>query len=212
MAGPSETTRVPEPRRGTASGLPAWLGTLTLWVGGALALALVVLLGVAVLPGWWDDLVGSVVQGVDGRGIVLGLVLGAVFTLLPLGVAALAMRSGLTVRARVALVVVALLLLLPTVLTLATAAGSSDARHVLAIEAPGLRGATVVGVVVALVLVAALLGARAFTRRRRRALATAQELAVALGRERAAAGETTAAAEPQPSAETAPTEDPDRAS
>lgn len=211
MAGPSETTRVPEPRRGTASGLPAWLGTLTLWVGGALALALVVLLGVAVLPGWWADLVGSVVQGVDGRGIVLGLVLGAVFTLLPLGVAALAMRSGLTVRARVALVVVALLLLLPTVLTLATAAGSSDARHVLAIEAPGLRGATVVGVVVALVLVAALLGARAFTRRRR-ALATAQELAVALGRERAAAGETTAAAEPQPSAETAPTEDPDRAS
>lgn len=170
----------------TAAGPPRWLGNLALWVGGALALVVLVLLAVAVLPGWWAELVGGWVLGVQSRGVWLGLLLGALFTILPIGVALLAMRRPLTPGARLALVVIALLLLLPNVLTIAIAAGRSDARHVLAIQAPGLVGATVAAIVVVVVLAVAVIGIRTRSRRTRRKLDEARVRAIEVGRERAA--------------------------
>lgn len=187
--GPAAEGTRSEPARAEpapAYALPGWLRTTTLWVGGALAIVVVAALGVAVLPGWWASLVGSWVLGISSRGIWLGLGVGALFTLLPIAVAVLAARSGLG-RARAALVAIAILLLLPNVLTLAVSLARSDAHWVLVIEAPGFGGATIAGVVLVLVAVAATALVRRWTRQRSRALEAAHQRAVTLTRERAAA-------------------------
>lgn len=187
--GPAAEGTRSEPARAEpapAYALPGWLRTTTLWVGGALAIVVVAALGIAVLPGWWASLVGGWVLGVSSRGIWLGLGVGALFTLLPIAVAVIAARSGLSARARAALVAIAILLLLPNVLTLAVSLARSDAHWVLVIEAPGFRGATIAGVAIVLVAVAAMALVRRWTRQRSRALEAAHERAVTLTRERAA--------------------------
>ncbi|GAB2600484.1 hypothetical protein [Pseudactinotalea suaedae] len=187
--------RAPRAER-NSSAPPAWLHNVAVWVGAGLAVVVLVVLGVAVLPGWWATQVGSWVQGVPGRGVPLGLEIGAVFTLLPLGVGLLAFRSGLTSKVRIALIVIALLLLLPNVLTIAIALGSSDARSVLAIAAPGFRGATVVGVALVVLVLAAVLVIRRRSRHTRHTIEEAGERAKRLAHERAQSQQS--GAEPQP--------------
>ena len=165
---------------------PAWLRSVALWVGAALAVVLLVVLGVAVLPSWWASLIGGWVDGVQSRGILLGLVLGVVFTVLPLGLFLLALRSGLGSRVRIGLVVGALLLLLPSVLTMAISLGSSDARSVLVIEGPGFRGATLAGIGLTVLAIAAVLLGRSRSRRTHRRVAEAQSRAQQHTREVAA--------------------------
>lgn len=174
-----------KPRSGSgASAPPAWLRNVAVWVGAGLAIVVLAVLGVAVLPGWWASLVGGWVQGVFGRGVPIGLGVGALFMLLPLAVGALALRTGLTSKTRVTLIVVALLLLLPNVLTIAIALGNSDARSVLAIAAPGFRGATAVGIGLVVLAVVAALVIRRRSRRTRHAIEEAREKAKQLSRER----------------------------
>lgn len=173
------------PRSRGGSAPPAWLRDLTLWVAAALAAVVLVVLGVAVLPGWWASVVAGWVQGVLGRGIPIGLGLGALFTLLPLGVGVLALRSGLTSRSRIALVVVALLLLLPNVVTIAVSLGRGDPRSVLAIAAPGFVGASVAGIGLVVALLLALVLIRRRSRRTRRMMTEAGERVAAANRERA---------------------------
>ncbi len=165
---------------------PSWLRNAAVWVGVGLALAVLVVLGVALLPGWWASTIGGWVRGVEDRGALLGVVIGATFTLLPLAVGLVALRSGLSSRWRVGLIVTALLLLLPNVLTIAVALGSSDARSVIAIEAPSFRGATGVGIGLTVVVLLAVVVIRWWSRRTRRTVEGARERAVVVGRERAA--------------------------
>lgn len=169
-----------------ASQPPSWLRVVALVAAAVLALVAVVVLGAALLPGWWAALVGGWVQGVPSRGVWLGLLVGAVFTLLPLAVVALALRSGMRGRVRVVLVLLALVLLLPNVLTIAIALGGGDPRSVIAIEAPSFRGATVVGMAVTLLVVAVVLVVRGWTLRTRITVSRAHERATRLGRQRAA--------------------------
>jgi hypothetical protein len=186
QTGASVPPRAPGSRGSPSSAPPAWMRNATVWVGAALSIGLLVLLGVAVLPDWWAAVVGGWVDGDQTRGVLLGLVLGVVFTLLPLALGLLAMRSGLSTRARLALIASAVLLLLPNVLTVAIALSSSDARAVIAIDAPGLRGATVVGIGVTLLVVAAVLLGRSRSRRTRREVTQAQERAARRSRDLAA--------------------------
>jgi len=175
---------------------PAWLRNVAVWVGAGLALVVLVVLGVAVLPGWWATQVGGWVQGVFGRGVPIGLGVGAVFTLLPLGVGLLAFRSGLTSKVRIALIAIALLLLLPNVLTIAIALGRSDARSVLAISAPGFRGATVAGIALVLLVLVAVLVIRRRSRHTRQNIDEAGERAKRLAHERAESQPSMAEPEP----------------
>lgn len=197
--------------------LPAWLKNAAVWVGAGLAIAVLVVLGVAVLPGWWASQIGNWVQGVFGRGVPIGLGTGALFTLLPLGVGVLAFRSGLTSKVRITLVVIGLLLLLPNVLTIAIALGRSDARSVLAITAPGFRGATVVGIGLVILALVAVLVIRRRSRQTRKAIGEAGAKAKQLSRERAQAqaqaetkGQAGATEKPDPAQPDAPVRpDPD---
>lgn len=191
-------------QRGAAAP-PAWLRNAAVWVGAGLALVVLVVLGVAVLPGWWASLVGGWVKGVSGRGIPIGLGVGALFTLLPLGVGALAFRRGLRSKVRIALVVIALLLLLPNVLTTAIALGSGDARSMLTIAAPGFRGATWVGIgIVVLALVAGIV-VRRRARHTSRKIEAAEEKAARVSRERAAEVERASDVGPDPAPAATPT-------
>ena len=179
---------VRSPARGSGAP-PAWLRNAAIWIGAALAVAVLVVLGVAVLPGWWASLVGGWVQGVAGRGVPIGIGIGALFTTLPLGVGALAFRHGLRSKARIALIVIALLLLLPNVLTTAIALGSGDPRSLLVVAAPGFRGGTWAGIGFVLLALVAVIAVRKRSRHTSSAIAEAHEKAIQRSRERAAEAE-----------------------
>lgn len=189
------------PEARASEGLPPWLRGAAAWVGIGLGVVLLVVLGVALLPGWWASLVSGWVVGVDGRGIPIGLLVGALFTVLPLGAVLIALRSGLSPRTRVVLVAAGLLLLLPNVLTLAVSLSGSDARSVLVIGAPGFRGASAVGVGLVLALLATVILVRRRSARTRGKVSAAGEQATRLARERpagAAPGTGTASVDTEP--------------
>ncbi|WP_420113755.1 hypothetical protein [Pseudactinotalea sp.] len=181
---PARTTNAP----------PAWLRNAAVWVGVGVAVVVLVVLGVAVLPGWWAGLVGDWVHGVSGRGIPIGVGIGALFTVLPLGIGALAFRRGLRSQARIAIIVIALLLLLPNVLTTTIALGGGDARSMLAIAGPGFRGGTWTGIGLVVLALVAVIVIRRRSRRTRTKIDEAEQKAARVSRQRAAeveeAGET----------------------
>ena len=92
------------------------------------------------------------------RGILLGLFLGFVFTLVPLALAWLGFRRIRSLRGRAAVVLVGALLAASNLLTLGIVVGTGNAAHAgdrtLDVEAPGFRGATLVGALAAAALLA----------------------------------------------------------
>ncbi|MCP2262344.1 hypothetical protein LX15_006080 [Streptoalloteichus tenebrarius] len=161
--------------RRTAGPTARSTGWRWLLVGG-LSLAVVVLVYLflaAFLPRWWAQRVGDVVQQRFTTGTFFGLLLGFLFTLLPLVVVELAARRP-TWRRRVALGLLALVLALPNLLTLAVVLGAGAAAHagarIMDVEAPAFRGASLAGALVALgvcALAEVLWAARRRSRRRR---------------------------------------------
>ncbi len=140
---------------------PATRRTLTanrvilILVGLILAVLLVLLAG-AVVPRWWAQRIGSMVDGRMLVGSGLGLGVGMVFTAAPLvffGVAARHLRS---IGKALSALVVGLLLALPNLITLAIVLGTGNAAHagerVLDVEAPGFRGGSLVGAIVGALL------------------------------------------------------------
>ncbi|WP_454860173.1 hypothetical protein [Promicromonospora soli] len=115
----------------------------------------------AFLPRWWAQVIGNAVDGSFSAGAWWGLVVGAVFTLVPLLFlmqAALPRRSW---QLRGAFVVLAALFAVPNLLTLGIVLGTSNAAHagerILDVDGPAFRGGSVwgavAGAVVALVIV-----------------------------------------------------------
>ncbi|MGW6692713.1 hypothetical protein ACWF62_02915 [Rhodococcus sp. NPDC054953] len=146
------TNEVPTAPR---SGMPPWLRK-TIW-GLVLVVVLVVTYFVlaAFLPRWWAQQAGSLAAASMTRGILWGLTFGFVCTLVPLALFAAAWRSRRWRYAKVTVVaalVAALLIAAPNLLTLSVVVGTNSAAHagerILDVDAPGFRGATLVGVVV----------------------------------------------------------------
>jgi hypothetical protein len=155
-----------EPRKGR----PLWLTVL----GVATVVLLVVLAG-AFLPRWWSHRVGDEVDESITRGILVGLFLGFVFTFFPLLVAWFGVRRIRSSRGRVVVVLVAALLAAPNLLTLGIVVGAGSGAHAgdrtLDVEAPGFRGACLVGALVAAAVIAWPWWALRSRRRSRRATA-----------------------------------------
>jgi hypothetical protein len=122
------------------------------------AVVLLVVLAGAFLPRWWSHRVGNEVDESMTRGILLGLVLGFVFTFIPLLVAWFGVRRIHSLRARVVVMLVAAFLAAPNLLTLGIVVGAGSGAHAgdrtLDVEAPGFRGAALVGALAAAGLVA----------------------------------------------------------
>ena len=148
-------------------------------------LALVVLLaGSAFLPRWWSHRIGGQASGSFTNGIGLGLFYGFTFTALALIVLWLGIRKVTSWKGRLILLGVALLVASPNILTLGVVLGPGGAAHAgertLDVDAPGFRTSSLIGAIVAVVvLVAVGLLLRSRRRAKEDAAALRQELAEA---------------------------------
>lgn len=117
-----------------------------------LALSLLVMIGwllaVTLVPRWWAQWLGDRIDGRITVGAAYGLTLGLLCTLVPLVVARQALRD-LAWRLRGAIVVVAVLLAAPNLMTLGIVLGAGDGAHagdrILDVDGPGFRVATALG-------------------------------------------------------------------
>jgi energy-coupling factor transporter transmembrane protein EcfT len=123
------------------------------------------------VPRWWAHRIGDQVDGSITQGVLVGLFYGFVFTLLPLLVIVAVLRWRRTWKAIAFAVIVALALALPNLMTLGIVVGRGDASHAgdrtLDVDAPAFRGASLAGVLLALLftaLVVHLLMSRAASR------------------------------------------------
>lgn len=165
------TTPVP-----ASTGKPAWVNKAILIAVGVVALIIAYFVLAAFLPRWWSIRVANLSDQAFSKGIFWGLVLGIACTLIPLLLffAAWSVRRkrGGKVTAIVA-VVLAVVVAIPNLLTLTIVLGGNNAAHAgertLDTEAPGFRGATALGAVVAVVVFALLVFVVVRARRRRAA-------------------------------------------
>lgn len=146
----SEVERPPAPEAPAAR---SWKRRLV-YVGVALAVLVAGgWTGAAFIPRWWSQRIGDQVQGSIPAGITLGLVYGFLFTALPLIVLLWAARRRRSWKAWLALAATAIVLALPNLFTLGIVLGRGNAAHAgdrtLDVEAPGFRGGTLAGAILA---------------------------------------------------------------
>ena len=132
---------------------PDW-GRRLVWAGGLLVVfVLAVIVASATVPRWWAHRVGDQVDGSITQGTTLGLVYGFVFTLLPIVAIVLILRWRRTWKTILAAVLIAVVLALPNLMTLSIVVGRGNAAHAgdrtLDVDAPAFRGASLVGAIVA---------------------------------------------------------------
>ena len=133
-------------------------GSRALW--GAIIAALLALLffiGAAFLPRWWSHRIGDQVGGSQTSGVLIGLFYGFAFTAVALLVLWMAVRrKHRPWKLRVTLVVIAVLLSAPNLLTLGIVVGNGSAAHAgqrtLDVDAPNFRASTLIGVGAAVLL------------------------------------------------------------
>jgi hypothetical protein len=126
-----------------------------------LAVWLVYLFLDAFLPRWWAQVIGNAVDGSFAAGAWWGLLVGAVFTLVPVLFLAQAVLTRKSLQVRSAFLALAVVFAVPNLLTLGIVLGTSAAAHagerILDVDGPAFRGGSawgaVFGGVVALVIV-----------------------------------------------------------
>lgn len=132
-------------------------GRRIVWTVAALAVAVMLwLIGAAVIPRWWAQRVGDVVDGRLTVGALYGAFIGFVFTALPLACIALAARLRGRVhtwKGWVAWLVAAAVLAAPNLMTLGVTWGNSNAAHdgerILSVEGNGFRLWSLIGAIAA---------------------------------------------------------------
>lgn len=168
----TKTSRWSLPGLSTKNKVILGVGTLIIIVIGYFILQ-------RLLPDWWGTTMGNRINRSVTSGTFWGLFLGIIGSAIPLLLALLAILSihkGPKKIASIVMGLVALVLLIPNLLTLSIVVGSGQGatagRMQLDLFGPGFRGATLVGVIIGIVIgVAAdfyLLGRR---RAKRKALA-----------------------------------------
>jgi hypothetical protein len=108
------------------------------------------------LPTTWAEQIGMETLASITRGTVLGLIVGSVFSFVPLLLLAQVRRRFLSWAGRGIIALLAIVFALPNWLTVAVAIGSSraaqDGRIIMTAESPGFRNGTAVGAVVGITL------------------------------------------------------------
>ena len=163
---PAETASGAVPSRGSQLGRKLLIG-----VGIVVVAVVGFFLGAAVIPRWWAQRIGGLVDGRMTVGSLAGLAAGAAFTFAPLLLVWAAWKwrnkRGLAIAALVA----AILLAAPNLFLLGIVLGDGNAAHagerILDVEGPGYRGGSLIGVVIA-VLAFVWLVYITFSRRRSR--------------------------------------------
>ena len=144
------------------------------WVIGIIAVVLAYLFAVTVIPRWWPQRIGDMVNGKMTAGSIAGVVIGLIFTVLPALVLWMGWRMRDGWRRGMWFIVAAAVLAIPNLATLGVVLGNGNAAHagerIFDTEAPGFRGGTLIGAVVGLALMAWIVWL-AGSRRRNRAKA-----------------------------------------
>jgi len=127
----------------------------------AIGLAVLVLLaGAAFLPRWWSHRIARQADGSFTNGIGLGLFYGFTFTLLALVVLLVGLRWIKGWKGRLILLGVAVLLALPNLFTLGIVLGPGGGAHAgertLDVDAPGFRTSSLIGAIVAMLVILAI--------------------------------------------------------
>lgn len=142
------------------------------------AIAIAVAVGSAVIPRWWAQRIGGVVDGSLVLGSFVGLVVGLVFTVLPLVVLTMGWKYRDGLKRAIIFFAIACVLGLPNMATLGIVMGNGNGAHagdrILDVEGPGFRGGSLVGAVFGLLL---FLGAGYLVGSRRRNKDRARDLA-----------------------------------
>jgi hypothetical protein len=127
------------------------------WGGVLLALLFAGVIAAAFIPRWWAHRVGDQANESFAGGILLGLFYGFVFTMLPFVLIVWGIRRRRSAKAWLFIVSGAALLALPNLFTLGIVFGRNNAAHAgdrtLDVEAPGFRGASLGGALLALAAV-----------------------------------------------------------
>lgn len=140
----------------------------TVWarrtVGAVAVLAVLVIVYfslAAIVPRWWAERLGRIIDGSMSKGVGLGLLIGVVCTAVPVLLLYYAARK---IRSRpgiaIASAVLAIILAVPNLLTLTIVLGNGNAAHagerILDVDGPMFRGASAVGAAVGALLAIAL--------------------------------------------------------
>ena len=135
-----------------------WSHRLKVWGAITVAILLGLLIGAAFIPRWWAQRVGDQANESFTGGIMLGLFYGFVFTILPLLLIIWGIRRRRSGRMWLWILGGAMLLALPNLLTLGITLGPGSGAHAgdrtLDVEAPGFRGATLGGALLAVAAIA----------------------------------------------------------
>lgn len=124
------------------------------WGGVVVVLLVAGFIGAAFIPRWWAHRVGDQANESFAGGIMLGLFYGFLFTVLPIALIVWGIRRRRSVKTWAVVLGFALLLALPNLFTLGIVLGRNDGAHAgdrtLDVEAPGFRGASLAGALLAL--------------------------------------------------------------
>jgi hypothetical protein len=134
-----------------------------LWLRRLISIVIVVVVAVlgyfiaaAFIPRWWAQRVAHQVDGRFTLGVTWGLFYGCVFTFAAVLVALQARRQLFGWPVKIGLIVLALLLEIPNLMTLGIVLGTSRAAHagerILDVEAPAFRSASLAGVIIGALL------------------------------------------------------------
>ena len=163
------------------SGMPSWLKRVIMFAILGAVLVIVYFILAAFLPRWWAERIGELSDRGFARGITWGLLFGGLCTLVPLLQVLLAVlfrhKRGGRVIAGIA-TLLALLFALPNLMTLSVVLGGNSAAHagqrIMDVEAPGFRGASLVGAIIAALVFVGVVVLTIQYRRRGRQLAKAR--------------------------------------
>lgn len=106
-----------------------WPGRIILPAAALLILLIAYFALAAVLPVWWANVIRNQVQGNLGAGILAGMFYGFVFTFVPLLVAWQATHKAVTWPWKIGLVLLAVAIATPNLLTAAVMISNSAAAH-----------------------------------------------------------------------------------
>lgn len=130
-----------------------WRRRLLVWAGFTVAFLLAAVIAAAFIPRWWAHRVGDQANESMAGSIMLGLFYGFIFTVLPLLLLVWGIRRRRSGRAWLFILAGAVLLALPNLFTLGIVFGPGSGAHAgdrtLDVEAPGFRGASLAGALLA---------------------------------------------------------------
>jgi uncharacterized membrane protein (DUF485 family) len=136
-------------------GMKPWLKKTITVVATLLVLVITYFVLAAFLPRWWAQRIAGLAEGGFSRGILWGLLFGILCTAIPLVLLVWVWqvrgwKFGRGVQ--IALTVLALVVAIPNLMTLSVVLGGGNAAHagerIMDVDAPGFRGASLVGAVI----------------------------------------------------------------